>query len=162
MGRLRGAAGAGALATRIPLAERPAGAQSAAQKKGIMQERTAMIRIAMTIAAVVTFAAPAAAEDWDFILVNNTGKTIKTVEVSAGGAATWVANKIDTELTKEAKSVKPNGKMTVHFDKGSGCKYDLKATFDDGASAVWSAINVCDNAYVTLNYANGAPTFKAS
>jgi hypothetical protein len=127
-----------------------------------MQEGTAMIKSAMAIAAVLTLAAPAMAEDWDFILVNNTGKTIKTVEISPGGAGTWVANKIDTELTKEVKSVKPNGKMTVHFDKGSGCKYDLKATFDDGSSAVWSAINVCDNAYVTVNYANGTPTFKAS
>jgi hypothetical protein len=121
-----------------------------------------MIKSAMTLAAVLTLAAPATAEEWDFILVNNTGKTIKTVEISPGGAATWVANKIDTELTKEAKAVKPNGKMTVHFDKGSGCRYDLKATFDDGNSAVWSAINVCDNAYVTVSYANGTPTFKAS
>jgi len=25
---------------------------------------------------------------------------------------------------------------------------------------VWSNINVCDNSFVVLNYANGTPTFK--
>jgi hypothetical protein len=126
-----------------------------------MQEGTAMIRTAMTIAAAMMFAAPALAEDWDFVLVNNTGKPIKAVEISPGGAGTWIANKVDPEMKRE--SVTAAGKrMTVHFDKGAGCKYDIKATFADDTSAIWSGINVCDNAYVTVNYANGTPTYKAS
>ena len=120
-----------------------------------------MIRTAMTIAAAMTFAAPALAEDWDFVLVNNTGKPIKAVEISPGGAGTWVANKVDPEMKREG-ATKAGGRMTVHFDKGAGCKYDIKATFADDTNAVWSGINVCDNAYVTVNYANGTPTFKAS
>jgi hypothetical protein len=120
-----------------------------------------MIRIAMTIAAALTLAAPALAEDWDFVLVNNTGKPIKGIEISAGGTSTWVANKVDPEMKREGVTA-AGKRMTVHFDKGSGCKYDIKATFGDDSSAVWSGINVCDNAYVTISYANGTPTFKAS
>lgn len=119
-----------------------------------------MIRTAMAIAAAATFAVPALAEDWDFVLANNTGKPIKGIDISAAGAGTWVANKVEPEAKKS--ETKAGGRMTVHFDKGSGCKYDVKATFADETSAIWSGINVCDNAYVTLNYANGAPTFKAS
>ena len=120
-----------------------------------------MTRTAMTIAAAMIFAAPALAEDWDFILVNNTGKPIKSVEISPGGTGTWVANKVDPEMKREGVTG-PGKRMTVHFDKGTGCKYDIKATFADDTSAIWSGINVCDNAYVTVNYANGTPTFKAS
>jgi hypothetical protein len=126
-----------------------------------MQEGTAMIRIAMTIAAAMISAAPALAEDWDIVLVNNTGKPIKSIEISAGGAGTWIANKVDPEV-KRAGTTGVGKRMTVHFDKGTGCKYDVKATFADDSSAVWSGINVCDNAYVTINYANGMPTYRAS
>jgi hypothetical protein len=120
-----------------------------------------MIRAALTLAAGLTFAAPALAEDWDFILTNSTGKTVKTIEISASGAGSWAANKFDPELRKEV-SVKTGGKTTVHFDKGSGCKYDIKGTFDDGTSAVWAAIDVCNNSYVVIRYDAGKPSFKAS
>lgn len=119
-----------------------------------------MIRTAMALAAAAMFAAPALAEDWDFVLVNNTGKPIKGVDISAGGAGSWTANKIEPEMKQSVTKV--GGRMTVHFDKGSGCKYDVKATFADDTTAIWSGINVCDNAYVTLNYGNGTPTFKAT
>lgn len=120
-----------------------------------------MIRMAMTIAATLTFAAPALAEDWDFMLTNNTGKAIKSLEISAAGAGSWVPNKFDPELRKEA-SVKVNGKTTVHFDKGPGCKYDLKANFEDGTSAVWPGIDICANSYVIIRYDAGKPSFKVS
>ena len=67
-----------------------------------------MIRMAMTIAATLTFAAPALAEDWDFMLTNSTGKAIKSIEISAAGTDSWVPNKFDPELRKEA-SVKAGG-----------------------------------------------------
>lgn len=120
-----------------------------------------MIRKAMMAAAALACAAPAMAEEWDFVLVNNTGKPIKAVEISAGGANSWVANKVDPEMKREGVTA-AGKRMTVHFDKGSGCKYDIKATFGDDTSTVWSGINVCDNAYVTVSYADGVPTFKAS
>ncbi|HEX8301107.1 hypothetical protein [Sphingomonas sp.] len=108
-------------------------------------------------------AAPAFADDWDFVLINGSGKPIKTVELAPAGTATWQPNKVDPEFKKEDATTKVGGRMTVHFDKGPGCRYDVKATFADGATSTWSAINVCDNAYVTIRYnAAGTPTFTAN
>jgi len=118
-----------------------------------------LIAMTVVIAAVAT---PALADDWDFVLTNSTGKTIKTVEVSPAGASTWQANKVDPEA-KQSDGLKAGGRMTVHFTKSaSQCKFDLQGTFDDGSKAVWSGINVCDNSFVTLRYANNAPTYAAN
>lgn len=124
-----------------------------------------MIR-SMPIAAAVAMllaAAPALADDWDFILTNNSGKSIKTIDISPAGADKWQPNKVDPEMKKEGL-VKAGGRMTVHFDKdGSQCRFDVKATFEDATSSVWTGINVCDNSYVVVKYdAKGAPTFTAN
>jgi hypothetical protein len=120
-----------------------------------------MMKLVATAAAALMIAAPALAEDWDFVLINNAGKSIKTVEISPGGAGTWVANKTDPEMKREALT-KVGGRTTVHFDKGSGCKYDLRATFEDGSTAVWSGVNVCNNSYITIRYSGGTPSFTAN
>ncbi len=119
----------------------------------------------MMIAALAASmaAGPAFADDWDFVLINNAGKPIKTVEIAASGTTTWQPNKIDPDFKKEDPTVKVGGRMTVHFDKGAGCKYDVKATFADDTSAVWTGLNVCDNSYVTVKMtAAGATSFTAN
>ena len=118
-------------------------------------------KLLMTAFALMA-AAPAYADPWDFVLINDAGKTIKTVEVSPAGANSWVANTADPDM-KHADSIKVAGRTTIHFEKnGSQCKFDIKATFEDGSSAVWSGVNVCDNSFVTLRYKDGAPTFAAN
>ena len=107
----------------------------------------------------LVFAAPALAEDWDFMLTNESGKEIKTLEVAPAGSATWQPNKVDAEVGK-VLPVKAGDRTTVHFDKADKqCRFDIKAVFADDTNAVWSNINVCDNAYVTIRYKNGAPSF---
>jgi hypothetical protein len=114
------------------------------------------------LAAVVLTATPALADEWDFILTNSTGKEIKLIEVAPTGTQTWQKNIVDEEV-KKATTTKPGARMTVHFDKGPACKYDVKATFADDTSLVWTGINVCDNSYVTVKInASGAPTFTTN
>lgn len=121
--------------------------------------RKTLITAALAVAAM---AAPALAEDWDFVLINSTGKMLKTVEISPAGAGKWQANKVAEDAPK-SDGVKVGARMTLHFDKDENqCRYDVKGTFEDSSTAVWSSINVCDNAYVTLKYAGGTPTFTAS
>jgi hypothetical protein len=120
-----------------------------------------MNKLACVSAVALFAAAPAMAEDWDFILTNSSGKDIKTVEVSAAGAGTWKPNVIDPESRKDM-TIKANARTTVHFDKGSGCKYDLKATFADDSSAVWNGFDVCANSYLTIRYDAGRATFKGN
>lgn len=117
----------------------------------------------ITAAAALMVATPALADDWDFILTNNSGKAIKAIEVSPAGTDKWQPNKVDPEVKKEGM-VKVGGRMTVHFNKeGNQCRFDVKATFEDATSSVWTGINVCDNSYITIRYnAAGAPVFAAS
>lgn len=115
------------------------------------------------VAAIVAVATPAMADDWDFVLINNSGKAIKTVEIAPAGTTTWQPNKVDPDFKKEDATVKAGARMTVHFDKGAGCKYDVKISFTDSSSGVWSGINVCDYSYITVKYAaSGATAFSAN
>jgi len=121
-----------------------------------------MKKLALIASAIVLgVAAPAFADDWDFMLVNATGKVIEKIEVAPTGSTSWVENKVDPELKKDPK-IKVGGKTTVHFDKGAQCKYDVRATFEDKSTAVWSGYNACDNSYLTIALSGDKPTFKAN
>ena len=114
----------------------------------------------MAVAAIVV-ATPALADEWDFVLINSTAKEIKLVELAPTGTQTWQANKVAEG--QKAGALTPGKRGTIHFDKDASCKYDIKATFVDDTSLIWTGINVCDNAYVTLKVsASGAPTFTAN
>jgi hypothetical protein len=122
-----------------------------------------MLKLGLAAAAAIVIAAPAMADDWDFVLINNSGKAIKTVEIAPTGTTTWQPNKVDPEFKKADATVKPGARMTVHFDKGAGCKYDVKLSFADSSEGVWTGINVCDNSYITVKYNTaGAPAFTAN
>jgi hypothetical protein len=115
----------------------------------------------LTLAVLVATTTPALADAWDFVLINSAGKEIKLVEVAPTGTTTWQPNIVDAD-TKHSNT-KPGGRMTVHFDKGAGCKYDVKATFTDDSSLVWTGFNACDNSYLTVKVnAAGTPTFTAN
>jgi len=113
-------------------------------------------------AAAMMIATPAFADEWDFVLINSTTKQIKLVELAPTGTTTWQKNRV--EEGQKTIDLTPGKRGTIHFDKdGAQCKYDIKGTFSDETSAVWTAVNVCDNAYVTLKYnAAGAPVFTAN
>ena len=117
------------------------------------------MRTMIAIAAASLFAAtPALADAWDFVLTNSTAKEIKTIELAPTGTTTWQPNKVEADTG--AKTFKPGARTTVHFDKGSACKYDIRATFADGSMAVWSAVNVCDS-FVTVK-GDGGNAFTTS
>jgi len=113
-------------------------------------------------AAALAAAAPALADEWDFLLTNSTGKLITKIEVAPAGSGSWVENKVEAELNKDGK-VKPGGKTTIHFEKAaSACKFDVRGTFEDKTTAVWANVNLCDNSYVTIAFTGEKPTFKAN
>ncbi len=121
-----------------------------------------MMKLAIIATVAILATTPAFADDWDFMLINNSGKSIKNVELAPTGTTTWQANRVDPEIQRDPV-IKAAGRTTVHFDKGATCKYDIKATFVDDSSSTWTGINLCDNSYVTLRYnAAGKPTFAAN
>lgn len=123
--------------------------------------RKMLLTPAVMVAAMLA-ATPALADEWDFVLTNATTKEIKLVEVAPTGTQTWQKNIVDADIKKDA-TTKPGARMTVHFDKGAGCKYDIRATFADDTTMVWTGFNTCDDSYVTLKIsAAGAPTFTGN
>jgi len=120
--------------------------------------------LASTFTAIValTLATPALADPWDFVLTNQTGKTIKLVEVSPTGQGAWTPEVVDKDITPDT-SIRNGSNQPVHFDKaGDACVFDVRLTLDDGSSMVWNKLNVCDDAFAIVGIANGAPTLKAN
>lgn len=119
------------------------------------------MRTIIALAAITLTAAPALAEDWDFVLINEAGKAIKTVEIAAAGTTDWKPN-IKAEDVADRGEIKPKGRMTVHFDKPSSqCKFDIKATFGDGSSQVWNGANLCDASFITVKLVGDKATIVA-
>lgn len=119
------------------------------------------MRIAIGLMAAMLVAAPALAEPWDFVLVNETGKAIKLVEVTPTGTTDWKPG-LEEEGRREPV-LKPKARTTVRLDRPSSqCRYDVRATFEDGATETFSSANICDNSYVTIKLAGGKPTISAN
>jgi hypothetical protein len=120
-----------------------------------------MRKLLLTATAAMLVATPAFADAWDFILTNSTGKEIKLIEVAPTGTTTWQKNIVEEGM--KATTTKPGARMTVHFDKGAPCKYDIKATFADDTTMVWTGFNACDDSYVVVKVnAAGAPSFTVN
>ena len=111
---------------------------------------------------LLTLAAPAFAEPWDFVLVNKTGKTIKLVEVSQAGAADWKKDKRDDD--QGPGTIKPGDDYTVHFDKvANACKYDVRLTFEgDDTPLIWTGFDACKFAFGDFALNGGTPTVKGT
>jgi hypothetical protein len=110
-------------------------------------------------AVLLTAAAPAYAEAWDFVLMNKTGKTIKTIELSDSGKAEWAQETLDADMVHDP--VRPGTNHTVHFDK-KACAVDVRLTFNDDSQAVFSNFNACDNAFGDFSFKGEAPVVKGS
>ena len=92
--------------------------------------------------------APAAAEAGaaqDFTIVNNSGHTVMTLNVSPSDSNQWGPDILGTETIAEGAS------GTVSFPRTQEqCLWDLRATFDDGQTGDWRSVNLCETATVTL------------
>jgi hypothetical protein len=81
----------------------------------------------------------------DFTIVNNTGRTVMTLNVSPNDSNEWGPDILGTETIANGAS------GTVQFTRGQEqCLWDLRATFDDGQTGDWRGVNLCEAATVTL------------
>jgi hypothetical protein len=110
-------------------------------------------------AALLAAAVPAHAEEWDFVLVNHTGKTIKLIEVSDSGKAAWAKEQLDEGIVNEP--VRAGKSHTVRFDK-TACAVDVRVTFSDDSQAVFTGFNACDNPIGDFSFRNGSPVARGS
>jgi hypothetical protein len=110
-------------------------------------------------AAAMTVTAPAAAGEasfgrelaeaaanLDFIVVNRTGRTIVALSITPSGEdSTWSDDiLVQTE-------VPPGERAAASYTRDVElCRWDVRATFEDGRRQSWPAINLCDTIRVVL------------
>ena len=103
----------------------------------------------LVIAALLAggLAAPAAAGEQDFTILNNTGYPIERVYVSASAKDDWEEDVLGRDTL-------PNGERTkIRFDRDEdACLWDLKVVYEDEESAEWQGINLCKVSVVALSY----------
>lgn len=120
------------------------------------------MKLVSALGALMLVAGPAFAEDWDFVLTNGSGKPIKTLELAPAGSTDWKPQTLDPEQKRDPV-IKANARTTIRFDKAANqCRYDLRGTFEDGTTQVWSGANICENSYITLKLAGGKATIGAN
>lgn len=87
----------------------------------------------------------AAGSQQDFTIVNNTGRTLMTLNVSPNDQNEWGPDILGTETLANG------GSGQVAFTRGNEqCLWDIRATFDDGQTGDWRGVNLCETSTVTL------------
>ncbi len=90
-------------------------------------------------------AAPAAGGNQNFTLVNNTGHTVVTLNVSASNENSWGEDILGRDTLANGESA------AITFPHGeTECNFDIRATYDDGATTDARGVNLCTLTTVTL------------
>lgn len=95
--------------------------------------------------AAVLFAGMSFAGPQDFVLINNTGADIYTVNISPSSSGDWEEDVMGSDILENGESV------TVRFSVGSTRYWDIQAIFRDGTSISWYNIDLLETYTVTLN-----------
>ena len=89
-------------------------------------------------------AAPAAGQQ-NFSLVNNTGHTVVTLNVSASNQNSWGEDILGRDTLANGETAQ------ITFPHGeTECNFDIRATYDDGDTTDARGVNLCQVATVTL------------
>ena len=81
----------------------------------------------------------------NFTVVNNTGHTVVTLNVSASNDNHWGPDILGRDVLGNGESAQ------ITFDRSEAqCMWDIKATYDDGDTSDMRGVNLCTVATVTL------------
>jgi hypothetical protein len=87
----------------------------------------------------------ALANDADFKMVNKTGYQIDSVYVSVASSNSWGSDIMGKDAVPDGTSVNitfPHG--------GSACKFDIKVKYNDGDTAEWAGVDLCQYTTISL------------
>ncbi len=99
----------------------------------------------LTLCAVVGFAAPVAAEDLQWTLINDSGATLVEFYTSPTTTNEWQQDVLGTDVLETGMT----GTVTI-ADGETVCDYDLRFVFDDG-SELTDTVNMCEMGAYTIN-----------
>jgi len=81
----------------------------------------------------------------NFTLVNNTGHTVVTLNVSASNQNSWGEDILGRDTLANGESA------AITFDRSeTQCMFDIRATYDDGDTTDARGVNLCTLTTVTL------------
>lgn len=106
-----------------------------------------MKTIVLATAAALFMTSAAQAGKQDFTLVNDTGYTISEIYVSPTKVDDWEEDVL-------GRDVLANGERTdISFARDNdSCLWDMKAVYEDGDTAEWSAFNLCKVSVISVSY----------
>jgi hypothetical protein len=81
----------------------------------------------------------------NFTIVNNTGHTVVTLNVSASNENSWGADILGRDTLGNGETAQ----ITFPHDTAQ-CSFDIRATYDDGDTTDMRGVNLCTVATVTL------------
>jgi hypothetical protein len=112
-----------------------------------------LLSLALGVFFLLGIAAMVSAGDEDFILVNGTGLTIAEFYISPAATNVWEEDVLGVDTLAPGDSVK------IDFVREEeGCSWDLKIKDTDNDEILWTKIDLCQAAVVTLFYIEGRPT----
>ncbi len=83
----------------------------------------------------------------DFSIVNKTGYALKHIYVSENNNNSWDEDILGRDVLEDGEE------FEVAFGKAENvCKWDMKVVYDDGESAVWQGLNLCQITKLTLKW----------
>ena len=106
--------------------------------------RHSKLLAALSVVFVFAFVSMTFAGAQDFVLVNNTGADIYTVNISPSGVNDWEEDILGRDVLENGESV------TVTFGLGNTPLWDIQAVFENGTSISWYEINLLEVSKVTL------------
>ena len=94
----------------------------------------------------------------DFVLINKTGYEIKEVFVSPGNSDDWEEDVLGQGTLGDGQ------KVEIKFHRSAtGCKWDVKVVYtDDGSSAIWHDVDLCEVSKITIKYNRSTDTTSAT
>lgn len=99
----------------------------------------------VAIVALSLLSASAFANDADFKMVNKTGYQIDNVYVSVASSNSWGSDIMGKDAVPDGTTVNitfPHG--------GSACKFDIKVKYNDGDTAEWTNVDLCQYETISL------------
>jgi hypothetical protein len=83
----------------------------------------------------------------DFTIVNKTGYSLKHIYVSESNNNSWDEDILGRDVLNDGES------FDVAFGKAEKtCNWDMKVAYDDGETAVWQGLNLCQISKLTLRW----------
>jgi hypothetical protein len=91
------------------------------------------------------------AQEQNFTLVNGCDFVISYVYISPASSEDWGEDVLTVDVLGSGEE------CDIYFEGYDDCRWDIKAVADDGSSAIWTGIDLCEYFVITLTMTDDGP-----